>query len=307
MEEEKKYLPLEVKSYKQLEEIFQDFRIDSEKTRFYIGKDYTEPRAFVIYEDDFGNYVVYKMKADGSRALRYKGPDEEYAVNEYYQKFLEEIRKRPEFARKLLGNDKRNQTPKVGKDDGDLKWFIILFISIFVAILFSMMNLLPKWVILALFLAVNPGIFIWLFISKQLNRDTIIPPKWYSIIALVVILLFGFTSNINKRISHRKDGYYIVNKHPYYRQGRDMYYFINDTWTYYGTYDDFIDDYDYYDYYDYYIDNNEYDNFENSYYYDDWKKEDSWSSSDFDSDSGWSDSDSWDSWDSGGTDWDSDW
>ncbi len=102
MENEKKYLPEEVYSYEQLLQIFRDFHIDSEKTRFFIGSEYTDPKAFVIFQNDFDDYLVYKVKADGTRALRYKGKDEAYAVNEYYQKFLEEVRKRPEFARKLL-------------------------------------------------------------------------------------------------------------------------------------------------------------------------------------------------------------
>ena len=42
-----------------------------ETTRFFIGKNIKEPRAFGIYQD--GNkFIVYKNKADGSRAVRYK-------------------------------------------------------------------------------------------------------------------------------------------------------------------------------------------------------------------------------------------
>ena len=61
-----------------------------ETTRFFIGKDYKAPKAFGIYQDG-KNFVVYKNKADGSRAVRYKGPDEAYAVNELYLKLKEEI------------------------------------------------------------------------------------------------------------------------------------------------------------------------------------------------------------------------
>ena len=110
---EKKYLPDYVGSYEELIDVFEEFNIDSEKTRFFIGRAYTDPKAFVIYQDDFGDFVVYKNKDDGSMALRYKGNDEEYAVNEYYQKFLEEISKRPAFAKKLLTEDQsRSYVPK---------------------------------------------------------------------------------------------------------------------------------------------------------------------------------------------------
>ena len=63
-----------------------------EVTRFYIGEDHQGPQAFGIYQDTgSGEYVVYKNKSDGTRAVRYRGSDEEYAVNELYQKLKDEI------------------------------------------------------------------------------------------------------------------------------------------------------------------------------------------------------------------------
>ena len=59
-------------------------------TRFYIGKNVRHARAFGIYEKD-GKYIVYKNKSDGTRAIRYEGKDEAYAVNEIYMKLKEEI------------------------------------------------------------------------------------------------------------------------------------------------------------------------------------------------------------------------
>ena len=60
-----------------------------EKMRFFIGEDYREPRAFGIYRDG-SDFVVYKNKADGSRAIRYRGPDEAFAVGELYDKLMAE-------------------------------------------------------------------------------------------------------------------------------------------------------------------------------------------------------------------------
>ena len=60
-------------------------------TRFFIGRDYREPKAFGIYQADDGDFVVYKNKADGERAIRYQGSDEAYAVNELYQRLKAEI------------------------------------------------------------------------------------------------------------------------------------------------------------------------------------------------------------------------
>lgn len=61
-----------------------------ETTRFFIGEDYKGAKAFGIFRDG-DEFTVYKNKADGSRAVRYKGKDEAYAVNELYLRLKEEI------------------------------------------------------------------------------------------------------------------------------------------------------------------------------------------------------------------------
>lgn len=64
-----------------------------EKMRFFVGEDYREPRAFGIFQDG-ARFVVYKNKDDGSRAVRYSGPDESRAVGELYDKLLDECHRR---------------------------------------------------------------------------------------------------------------------------------------------------------------------------------------------------------------------
>ena len=64
-----------------------------EKMRFFIGVNEPSPRCFGIYREG-DRFIVYKNKSDGSRAVRYEGPDEAYAVNELYLKLLEEHRLR---------------------------------------------------------------------------------------------------------------------------------------------------------------------------------------------------------------------
>jgi len=59
--------------------------------RFFIGYDMREPKAYGIYRDEEGNFIVYKNKSNGSKSVRYKGSDEAYAVNEIYQKLRTEM------------------------------------------------------------------------------------------------------------------------------------------------------------------------------------------------------------------------
>ncbi len=77
----------------ELKEWYNSMNLPSpEVTRFFIGKDYSGPMAFGIYKSDLtGDYIVYKNKKDRSRAIRYEGPDENYAVNELYLKLKSEI------------------------------------------------------------------------------------------------------------------------------------------------------------------------------------------------------------------------
>ena len=63
------------------------------RMRFFIGEDYKKPKAFGIYKDG-DEFVVYKNKRNGERAIRYRGTDEEYAVNELFQKLLQECHNR---------------------------------------------------------------------------------------------------------------------------------------------------------------------------------------------------------------------
>ena len=89
------------------------------KMRFFIGEDYRRPKAFGIYRD--GNeFIVYKNKANGERAIRYRGPDEAHAVNELFLKLLDECHHRgiypdgktPEITRSTRG---RNKMPRLDR------------------------------------------------------------------------------------------------------------------------------------------------------------------------------------------------
>ena len=74
-----------------------------ERMRFFVGKDYREPKAFGVYRDAGGNYVVYKNKANGERAVRYSGPDEARAVGELYDKLLAECHNRHLYPEEVPG------------------------------------------------------------------------------------------------------------------------------------------------------------------------------------------------------------
>ncbi|MBQ3465061.1 hypothetical protein IJH72_01150 [Candidatus Saccharibacteria bacterium] len=67
-----------------------------EITRFFIGEDYSSPRAYGIYQLKSGDFVVYKNKDNGERAIRYSGPDETIAVREIFAKLKETILRQKE-------------------------------------------------------------------------------------------------------------------------------------------------------------------------------------------------------------------
>ena len=67
-----------------------------ERMRFFLDVDCREPRAFGIFRER-DQFIVYKDKNDGSRAVRYHGPDEAFAVGELYAKLLDECHRRNIF------------------------------------------------------------------------------------------------------------------------------------------------------------------------------------------------------------------
>lgn len=81
------------KTIEELKKWYRDSGLPGEEiTGFYIGKDYKFPKVFGIYLDlDSLNYIVYKNKSDGTRAIRYEGQDEEYAVKEFFTRLVQEI------------------------------------------------------------------------------------------------------------------------------------------------------------------------------------------------------------------------
>ena len=102
------------KTIEELRQWYVDHNLPPEHvTRFFIGKDIKEPKAFGIYKGEDGDFVVYKNKATGERAIRYKGSDEGYAVNELYQRL------RTEIAEQKSRNASRSQTTyRSGRSSG---------------------------------------------------------------------------------------------------------------------------------------------------------------------------------------------
>ena len=93
------------KTIEELKTWYVDHHLPPEKvTRFFIGKNISEPKAFGIYKNEVGEFVVYKNKTDGQRAIRYQGMDETFAVGEIYQRLRDEMAK--QRSRSRAGKEK---------------------------------------------------------------------------------------------------------------------------------------------------------------------------------------------------------
>lgn len=111
-----------------------------EITRFFIGKDIREPKAFGIYKNDLGDFVVYKNKSTGERAIRYQGADEAYAVNELYQRLKAEIADQKQAR---PGTSTSNPVPaKKKKNRGCLIFALVIFLGAMLMGIFD--NSAPK-------------------------------------------------------------------------------------------------------------------------------------------------------------------
>jgi len=106
------------------------------RMRFFIGEDFREPKAFGIYQEG-DQFIVYKNKADGSRAIRYQGPDEAFAVNEIFAKLLEECHNRGIYpdGKPVSGSGgiKGSLGDKTGKYSTAKKIFILVMVILFIS------------------------------------------------------------------------------------------------------------------------------------------------------------------------------
>ena len=100
------------------------------KMRFFIGEDYRRPKAFGIYRD--GNeFVVYKNKANGERAIRYRGPDEAHAVNELFLKLLDECHHRGIYPDGKLPEPSRGGARRRSRMSTGMKAVLIAMVFLF--------------------------------------------------------------------------------------------------------------------------------------------------------------------------------
>ena len=244
--------------------------------RFFIGLDYPGARAFGIYKDADGDFVVYKNKDDGSRAVRYRGPDEAYAVGELFDKLKDEAsRQRARVAAARGGSakgaaqssasydysDDTASRPRTGKRKTN-------------ALLIG---------IIAMAAAITIG-----RTAAALGGNAK-PSTGY------------YLYNNNYYYSQNDDWYLYDNEFG----GWYPIYSVDDELT--GNAGDYYTSYSYDE--DYGVESfSESDYFDGSYYSS--SEDDSSWSWDWDDDSDWDSSDDWDwdsDWDSGWTDWDSDW
>ena len=93
------------------------------KMRFFIGEDYRNPKAFGIYRDG-GDFIVYKNKANGQRAIRYQGPNEAFAVNELFSKLLEECHNRGIYPDGRFPEQTSNDTRRIRRNNSAIHFVI---------------------------------------------------------------------------------------------------------------------------------------------------------------------------------------
>ena len=310
------------KTIAELQQWYQDRHLPPyETTRFFIGINYTKPKAFGIYQDG-DQFIVYKNKANGERAIRYKGTDEAYAVNELYLKLKDEI-----LNQKALNQQKKqySASSKAKKKHSVKDFFksVGLFFCIIIPIgLIVFIDSMVKGFGAALFCSifVAVGLLVLLCI---LGRDRHVP-----VLDKLAEFTFGEQSGLKNAVISYALLYVLsfillfIPLHNYYGV---TYYHYNDTiyantrYSWFEYYDDsYYGDYDKIDRSsipadllsnksDYRFDLNDdtewaasLTEFEDSSYYDDHYASHSDSDSSYDWDSG-------SDWDSGGTDWDSDW
>lgn len=281
------------RTIEELKQWYKDANLPPEETtRFFIGKNYTERRAFGIYKDEAsGDFVVYKNKDNGQRAIRYQGKDEAYAVNELYLRLKEEITNQKAHQGMQFGGNP-NRRDRVASTPLPVKIFILIYVTIFIVALPRGINPDGHWGIfqVAAFLLLFRGLF-----SKKSNKvaDASLRITGKVVQALCITLCVACVVGLVVGMKNTNNGYYTIDDKHYYKKFERWYEYENNDWQKASkpVVDSDVDLNDYY----------------TGYSYDSSADYSNFSYSDA---SDWSSSDSWDSgssWNSGSTDFSSDW
>ena len=76
------------------QQLAQEEEMPLEDIHFSLGEERGEANSYGIYrEPDSRNVVVYRVKPDGTKRIRYRGNDEAKAVEILYDKFFDELGK----------------------------------------------------------------------------------------------------------------------------------------------------------------------------------------------------------------------
>lgn len=275
-----------------------------ERMRFFLDQDYPSPKAFGIYRDG-GEFVVYKNKADGSRAVRYRGKDEAYAVNELFEKLLEECHQRGIYPDGVKMSASAPRTAGTGssakKSSGkglSKAWTPLMFVLAF------FFQFLIRYIVVIGPLVLGVIVVTILLEKLVINGKLVGEIHWGLRAAISAVLVLTIAFSLRGYL-HRNDGYYSPGDGSVrYHYGSDSYYAgqLDPSWAQESISDGGGIE---------------------IYLGDRWNS--SWGSSYYSPPTVWDDvedlaietsshgssSDSWDSdwddWDSGDTDWDSDW
>ena len=302
------------KTIAELQEWFKANGYDYYKTRFFIGINYQDPKAFGIYQNDAGDFVVYKNKANGERAIRYQGPDEEHAVNEIWKRFLQEIdnqkkhwqenkRKNNAGTKTGIHIPKNDELSENARQMRNLFLIILvtfmggLFISVMIMDIIPAILRVPVVIGLGFISPILASNAYIRHINGNKNKDGM--DSDFKQLMKFLLIFLAITSVIGGigSFAGRKNGYYSRNGELYYRAGSNWYVYSNEKEYWYPEFivpSDFTSS----NWRDYKNTNgfeNTYRSFESTSYYDDWKSDDTGGD--------WSPND----WDSGYTDWNSDW
>jgi len=275
------------KTISELKQWYIDRQLPPEEvTRFFIGTDYPYPRAYGIYKDASNNFVVYKNKNDGSRAIRYKGSDEAYAVNELYMKLKEEI-----LRQKALHQEGQSEATSKSSN-GKMTTLALIGVGATTVCGYFIPDILC-FLIPFMFISFPVCILVAGLVHKddKAKQEKLLTKM--IIVSLIIVLALGI--GLSSLPNSGSGSYYQYDNQLYYESGSDWY-----------VYDDLSSDY-------LPIPNPPAELRQNTDMYM-WNKNDAWNGKDirfenssyysnnFDSDYNWDGGD----WDGGG-DWDSDW
>ena len=114
-------------------------KIHLHKLHFHLMEDYKQPKAYGLYQNEGGQYIVYKNHASGEREISYSGDSEREAVQHLYGSLCRALRGKERHDSHKSSQKSFEKIKKKERQRVAMKFITYMFIAILIFVVLLML------------------------------------------------------------------------------------------------------------------------------------------------------------------------